>query len=52
MFLHKVVLNVDGFRARMELGICDKCDCPLIVNVDVLHLFLMLPGTEVLEYSL
>ena len=48
MFWYNVVLNVDMFGAGMELGNPGNWNCPLIVNVDVLHLCLVLPGSEVL----
>ena len=52
MFSHKVVLNVNVFGTCMELGISGKGNRSLIVDVDVLHLRLMIPGSEVLYYSL
>ena len=48
MFLHQVVVNVHVFGACMELEISGKGNRYLVVDIDVLHLRLMLPGSEVL----
>ena len=47
MFSYKVLLNIDVFGACMEVWISGEGNRSLVVDIDVLHLHSMLPGSEV-----